>query len=286
MKTTYSLFSFTIIFLTILLLSTTTVHAYDSKRRTPLNYNIILDLSDRVLQDHQLNKDMLLIEDMFKFFEVQARRGLILTSKDRFSVKIIPQNGSPLDVNYFENKLQLYLDEVEVKDKNTTINKFSSTLKSTLQELFNACKYGKTTRDYFGVDIWSYLYNKGVSFEKSGYNNVALIVTDGYFDFEKKNHVLKSKNKFTSTQFLRELKGVDWISIANEKDYGLIPIALSSEVNWIVAGIESKNTQDILQTKKIIYIWEKWIKESGAKDYHFILNSSGRQMSSQLLELL
>ncbi|GGG51831.1 hypothetical protein [Bizionia arctica] len=286
MKTTHSNFAVTKIFLIIFLLSNSIVHAIEQGKRTPLNYTIILDLSDRVMQDHQLEKDMLLIEEMFKVFETQARRGLILTSKDRFSVKIIPQNGSPLNVNYYENKLQIYLDEVAVKDKNTVISNFASTLPSTLKELLKASKYGETNRDYFGVDIWSYLLNIGNSFEKIGYNNVALIITDGYFDFEKKDHVLKAENRFTSTQFIKKLKGIDWASIANEKDYGLIPITLSSHVNWIVSGIESKNSLDILQTKKITYIWEKWLKESGATDYHFILNSSARQMSSQLLEQL
>ncbi|EGV43621.1 hypothetical protein BZARG_2640 [Bizionia argentinensis JUB59] len=286
MKTTLSFSAITTIFLTVLFFSASIVYAFEPGKKPPLNYNIILDLSDRVLQDHQVQKDMLLIEEMFKVFEIQARRGLILTSKDRFSVKIIPQKGSPLDVNYYENKLQLYLDEVAVKDKNTTISKFSSTLQSTLQELVNACKYGETNGAYFGVDIWSYLYNNGISFEKLGYNNVAVIITDGYFDFENRSHVLKAENRFTSTQFLKQLKGFDWMSIAQEKDYGLIPIALSRHVNWIVSGIESKNSQDILQTKKITYFWEKWLKESGAKNYHFILNSSGRQMSSQLLAIL
>lgn len=281
----------TIIVLTIQLLIITisgidSAHATENSKRKPNNYNIILDLSDRVLNKHQVEKDMALIEETFIHFETQARRGLILISKDRFSVKIIPQQGSPLDMEYYENLLQINLDEINVKDKNLKLKAFSLSIKNTLLELAKSCKYGKNSRDYFGVDIWSFLNNKGAVFNKSGYDNVALIITDGYFDFESKNHVLKFKNRSTSTQFLKHLNGFDWQTKAEHDDYGLIPIQLSTNVTWIVSSIQSKNNLDILQTKKIAFFWKKWLIESGANNYHFILNSSEKEMTSQLLAML
>jgi hypothetical protein len=55
------------------------------------NYTVVLDLSDRILLPEQLDKDFYLIEKYFKVFEKNARRNLVLSSKDRFAIRIIPQ---------------------------------------------------------------------------------------------------------------------------------------------------------------------------------------------------
>lgn len=287
MKTIQTITLRTIQLLILIVLSIYSTYASENSKRKPINYSIILDLSDRILQKHQIEKDIALIEKTFKHFETQARRGLILTSKDRFSVKIIPQKGSPVDMEFFENSLQINLNEIAVKDKNLKLQALSSSIRGVLLKLSKACMFSEHSRDYFGVDIWSYLNNKGSEFFNiEGYENITLIITDGYFDFENKDHVLKFKNRFTSTQFLNSLNGFDWQSKAETGDYGLIPIKLNANVSWIISGIQSKNSSDILQTKKIAYFWEKWLNESGAKNYRFILNGSEHEMTSQLLMML
>ena len=171
MKKIQTITVFTIQILLVAFLGIDSANATESSKREPINYNVILDLSDRVLNKHQIEKDMILIEETFKRFETQARKGLILTSKDRFSVKIIPQKGSPLDMDYYENLLQINLDEINIKDKNLKLKAFSNSIKVVLKELAESCKYGKSSREYFGVDIWSYLNNKGMVFNKNGYKN-------------------------------------------------------------------------------------------------------------------
>ena len=272
--------------LTITASGINSLHATENSKRKPINYNVILDLSDRILIKHQVEKDIAMIEKMFNSFEKKARSGLILTSKDRFCVKIIPQKDSPLDIEYYENLLQINLNETDVKDKNIKLESFSLSIKIILLELFKSCKYSENSRDYFGVDIWSYLNNKGSVYNKVDYKNVVLIITDGYFDFESKKHVLQFNNRFTSTQFLEQLNGFDWQTKAMHDDYGLIPVQLSANVTWIISSIHSKNNLDILQIKKITYFWKKWLIESGANNYNFIYNSSKNEMKSQLLEIL
>ena len=73
--------------------------------KSAINYTVVLDLSDRILLPNQLDKDLYLIENYFKSFEEHSRRNLVLTSKNRFSVKIIPQKNSPLNVEHYEDLL-------------------------------------------------------------------------------------------------------------------------------------------------------------------------------------
>jgi hypothetical protein len=252
--------------------------------KQPVNYVVLLDLSDRILAPEQLDKDFALIETTFKSFEKQARQNLVISSKDRFRIKIIPQKNSPLNVNHFEDLLQLYLDETEVAIKNKSLVSLSKTLPKILENLKKEAMYGETSNKYFGVDIWAYLHDNGMGLSKAGYENKILILTDGYFDFESQAHVIQDKNQYTSTRFLNDLTTSNWKLISESQQYGLLPIQLDKNTKWIVAGISGKKANDILQTEKITYFWEKWLKQSGVKYIGVILNSSRTDMSSKLSE--
>ena len=254
--------------------------------KSAINYTVVLDLSDRILLPNQLDKDLYLIENYFKSFEEHSRRNLVLTSKNRFSVKIIPQKNSPLNVEHYEDLLKIYLDETAVKDKNKSLLALSQSLPKILENLKKEALYGKESSNYFGVDIWAYLHDNGKRLSKAGYDNNVLVLTDGYFDFESQSHVIKDKNRYTSTRFLNELTIADWKQISESKGYGLLPIELEKNTNWIIAGISGKKTNDILQTEKITYFWKKWLTQSGVATSQFVLNGSKTEMSSQLVSQL
>ena len=251
--------------------------------KKPTNYTVVLDLSDRILLPEQLEKDFYLIEKYFKVFEKKARQNLVLSSKDRFSVRIIPQQNSPLNVNHYEDLLQLHLNETEVKNKNKALIALSQSLPKVLANLKKEALYGKYSKNYFGVDIWAFMHNNGKGLSKAGFENTVLVLTDGYFDFENQTHVLKNKNQYTSTRFLNELNTTSWKQISESKEYGLMPIQLEKNTKWIVAGIFGKKANDILQTEKITYFWKKWLTQSGVTSKQFILNGSKTEMSSNLL---
>jgi hypothetical protein len=279
--------SYTLILVFITSLLFTSCGKEENKiEKKPINYTVILDLSDRILLPEQLDKDFYLIEKYFKVFEANSRRNLVLSSKNRFSVKIIPQKNSPLNVDHYEDLLQIYLDETDVKDKNKSLLALSQSLSQVLKALKKEALFGKVSNAYFGVDIWAYLHDGGMGLSKPAYTNTVLVLTDGYFDFESQTHVIQNKNQYTSTLFLNELTSADWKQISETKEYGLLPIQLEKETKWIVAGFSGKRANDILQTEKITYFWKKWLKQSGVANSKFILNGSKTDMSSNLVEQL
>lgn len=271
----------------ILVLTLVSCGGDESKSITkPTNYTIILDLSDRILSPEQFDKDIALIQTSFKSFEKQARKNLVISSKDRFSIKIIPQKNSPLNLNHYEDLLQLYLDEKDVSIKNNSLIQMANTLHKNLENLKKDALYGKENKDYFGVDIWAYLHDNGAELSKVNYVNKVVIITDGYFDFESQEHVIHEKNRYTSTSFLNKLKSIDWKQKAVVNEFGLLPIRLDKDTQWIVAGICGKKEADILQTEKITYFWEKWLKESGVNKMDVILNGSKTSMCSNLIDVI
>jgi hypothetical protein len=255
----------------------------------PSNYTIVLDLSDRLLEPGQTAKDIAIIEEAFIRFELIARKSLILTSKDRFTIKLIPQRGSKLNWNLYENKLQISLDKIEAKDKNTLLIALKDSIHQILQNMYKEAYHGSKSSDYFGVDIWEYLYNNSKSLSPDNYNNTVLIITDGYFDFENNHHVLQEGNKHTNTSFIDKLNNQNWKIESEKNQIGLIPIKVLPDTKYIIAGLNSKKNGDVLQIEKLEYFWTKWLIESGIKSEKNILiitNSSEIDLKNKILESL
>lgn len=133
----------------------------------------------------------------------------------------------------------------------------TQSLPKVLENLKKDAIYRKDSSNYFGVDIWAYMHYNGKGLSKPDYDNIVLVLTDGYFDFESQYHVIQNKNQYTSNHFLNELTTTDWKQISVAKEYGLLPIQLEKNTKWIVAGISGKKANDILQTEKITYFWKK-----------------------------
>jgi hypothetical protein len=261
----------------------------ENSRLKPSNYTIVLDLSDRLLEPGQTAKDIAIIEEAFVRFELIARKSLILASKDRFSIKLIPQRGSKLNWNLYENKLQLSLDKIEAKDKNTLLIALKDSIHQILQNMYKEAYHGSKSSDYFGVDIWEYLHNNSKSLTPDDYNNTVIILTDGYFDFENNQHVLQEGNKHTNTSFMDKLNNNNWKVESEKKQIGLIPIKVNHDTKYIIAGLSSKKNDDVLQIEKLEYFWTKWLIESGIKSERNIMiiaNSSEIDLKNKLMESL
>jgi len=166
-----------VLFVIFICIAITSCSKEDKKTTKPLNYLVIIDLSDRILAKNQLDKDIFLIESLYKKFEEKSKQNLILNSKNRFSVKIIPQKNSPLDTDYFENKLQIYLDEINVKDKHSKLQLLTNSLPNQLRKLKREALYSKKSNGYFGVDIWAYFHDNGKHLSKPNYENRVLVLT-------------------------------------------------------------------------------------------------------------
>lgn len=73
------------------------------------NYIILLDLSDRLLNDNQIDRDIQLITKVFDgFYEHVRYKKFFIKSNDKFKIVFAKQNGIPYSKSEEENKL--YLD--------------------------------------------------------------------------------------------------------------------------------------------------------------------------------
>ena len=254
------------------------------------NYVVLLDLSDRIIgKQDQVNIDTNAIRAVFERFEKSVQKNIMVKSKDKFCIRIIPQKQSSLPGNSFENNLSIDLGKYNAAEKLVKLNQFRANLSMQLGLLYQQALLGNKSSDFAGVDIWQY-FNDQVNSDLDGmYNNKVIVLTDGYFDFEDKAHGINANNQSTTTSpLLAKMNGLNWKKELEEKKLGIIPVKLNIAAKWLVCGIQPKiSSRDLLEAEKLSYLWKQWLQQSGATQVAKpIINSSSEKMKNLILNNL
>ncbi len=248
-----------------------------------INYIVLLDLSDRMLNTRQADFDKEMIRSFFRSFEESARAQFFIRSNDGFHISIVPQYGSPLQSMDFEEKLSIQLDAIPPVKRATEAGAFMAHFDKVLDELYAKARIGENTSDYFGVDLWSYFNNRLPFDLKDDAQNIILLLTDGYFDFENHEFTSNKKNRFTSSIFLKKLN-TDWLQTAKDADYGYLPAHCDLDsTKIIVAGIHPKKLSQT-EEQKLTYFWEKWLKEMNCSQYAILPMMNAKQIATRVYE--
>lgn len=252
------------------------------------NFLVILDLSDRLIHNpQQVDFDTSAISAVFQKFEKSVQRNIVVKSNDKFSIRIIPQTNSRIDINNLQNSLSIDLSKNNASQKLKALNDFKSNFSRNLSNLYQQAYLGNKDSDYPGVDIWQY-FNEQINTDlDSRYNNKILVITDGYFDFEDHSHGIRKRNTATITSpLLLKMRQDNWQLISDSSGIGLEPVLLNVQSKWIICGIQSKpGCKDLLEAKKLSYLWKKWLLKSGQKNiFEPIINTNSFKAKSLILE--
>jgi hypothetical protein len=246
---------------TIVLFSVNALFAQQAVNRV-----VVIDLSDRVLNPDAIKADKEVLNKLIADFQQQVKKNLIIKSSDRFSVIILEQKNCNYKTDYYAENLSLDMAALSIDKKAKELKKFCTNAGVIIDKLYKDAKFSNTSKDYAGVDMWEFFNNKLSYCLKKGYKNEVYVLTDGYFDFESYAHVVKDGNRFTSSQFLKNITGIDWKKKATKENYGYVRIAKKMETfSCIVVGIDPK-TNDLYAQDKISFFWEKWLKEMGINE--------------------
>jgi hypothetical protein len=253
----------------------------------PVNYVVLIDLSDRLIHSEQAAHDIAQIEKVFAAFTEQVKQHLYILSEDRFQVRIIPQKGSSLHAEHYENALSIDMKTLEPAEKGNQLDKLSAAFPTIIQQLYAEAILGQKTSDYPGVDIWKYFKYRIADDLPANYRHKVIVLTDGYFDFEDISHVMQEGNRYTHSGFLKNpnLQGLDWRKYAEQNDFGYIPVDIPVKVQVAVSGLRPKS-ELLIEEEKLKYFWNKWLIESCGTPGFFIADASATIMTRQLSEFL
>lgn len=255
----------------------------NNTRSNPVNYMVLLDLSDRLITTGQSERDIEIIKAVFAEFSRTVRKNLVINSSDKFQVIIAPQKGIPYNAGDFENLLFIDMGSLNAGVKLSTLVGFENNLDIALINLYKKANLGNKSSDYPGTGLWQFFNeNLGYLAEKR-YDNKLVILTDGYFDLEDYSRQLADGERYPTTSFLGSVRNKsEWKAIMEKNDLGLIPVKKQFPgMRVIVAEINPKYDFQY-ETDMLIYVWKKWCSEMQIPVTEVMLKTSLPQTISLL----
>ncbi len=218
------------------------------------NISILLDLSDRLLDNSQIKKDTQLINYIADFFIEQHKS---LTQKDlykngdKMKVFFYPQ-PQILDINKYQEDLSVEMivkgkGKAQIKEivaNRDTLANMKNTWHNALDKIYtNTIK----TKDCTGSDIWGFFDKSAKTYcIKKGSRNILVILTDGYLYHKDSWGCIK--NKIYS--------GIVPRTVDIQDSIAPIDIDLSG-LEVLFLEINPKKSTDFSKIKKLLVDWCK-----------------------------
>lgn len=270
----------------------------DAKKETPPppkdNYIILLDLSDRILNNNQqqVPKDIFVVQSIFKAFksklEAKDPTRLFYTVSDKLKVMVAPQRNTIEDIYNLAGDLRITLASAQPEQKAHLIEETEKKFSSVLPEIYRKAVISNNSKDYPGADIWKYFNEDLAGDLEADATNTLFIITDGYLDFEPTELRPTENNRFTScAQIIKNLKAQpDWHVRFESEDYGLLPVKKKFP-NLKVVLLEIKPKDDWPGEYTLLTdIWGKWLKEMGINSYSFIKDDNINEVNESIEKLM
>jgi hypothetical protein len=178
------------------------------------NFILLLDLSDRLIDQDQVKRDLNIIENVIwpEFLKI-VKKKVYVKSKDAFQIVFANQENSifsPTDLFRFQDSLSIDLSTELVRNKKKKTDYFKNNFGRFLKNIYKKASFSKDKNAYYGADIYKYfnedLANEIVkSSKESNVINHIFILTDGYLYIkgqsdEMTNEFPSVKQKFNSSK--------------------------------------------------------------------------------------
>jgi hypothetical protein len=239
-----------------------------SPDKTPEQFIVLLDLSDRITQPGQIEADKELIQKTFEEFEKKAHAHLLINSKDKFQVCIAPQKNLPFDKDVEAEKLTFDLSTIKTAERVKKLKEFKATLGEKLNNLYSKAYVGNDTKHYEGSNIWQFFNETLPALTSKNIVTRLLVLTDGYFDFEENNAKLTDGRLSTTTEFMTRIrKAQNWKSEMENNGYGILPVNQNFDNTFVcVSEIRSKFAANLNEAEMLQYVWNDWLRKNGISD--------------------
>ena len=242
-------------------------HILDNKEQN-LNVSILLDLSDRIELPKTVAKDSAYLSSLSKAFMSHVKRKKLIMLEDKMQLFFNPE---PINnkVNKIAEKLKLSFTKQTSK---ANLDKGIVLYSKHPSQLYQLSKEdAEMHKGYPGSDIWRFFKDHVEDYcIDNCHRNVLVVLTDGYM--YHKNTVMRSENftSFLTKKSLRKLNlnTSNWKKIIEKRKLGFIPIGKSlRNLEVLVIGIESHNTNNPYAKDIIEKYWSDWFDSMNIKNY-------------------
>jgi hypothetical protein len=215
------------------------------KPRIKHNYIVLLDLSDRLIVQHnQPERDKQIIRNLYELFEDRVRQNLYIKSKDEIKVVIAPQLGSGLRRDVFEDRLYVNMDNIKSVYRKLNEDQRREDFFANVDTLYRQAVFSNQTEDYHGADIWKYFYEDlSLDYSNEGLTqNYLFIITDGYpIVGANRKKLLEVKNTFPDLH---------------------------------IVLLEASPREKDMEWDQVMEVWQEWFDGMGVEEYTLIKGGS------------
>jgi hypothetical protein len=221
------------------------------------NYIILLDLSDRLIVQHnQPERDKEIIRDLYSLFEEKVRKELYIKSGDQIKVVMAPQLGAGIRRDVFEDRLYVNMNSIKTVFRKLKEEDRKKDFYANLDTLYANAVFSKRPEDYNGADIWKYFYEDlKMDYSKDPLTeNYLFILTDGYpIVGHNQNKLLKVTNEFP---------------------------------NLHIVLLEAAPREKDMEWDHIMSNWEEWFTRMDIKKYTMVKRGSITKELEQIKEIV
>jgi len=254
------------------------------------NYIILLDLSDRILENdqQQIAKDLTVIKNIYGFFKSNLNKKdpshLYYALNDKLKVLIAPQKSTPGKLYETSGLLRVDISAEPPEKRSRLVQESEKKFSTILPDVYRQALVSKHSSGYAGADIWKYFNEDLADDLDKDAQNTLFIITDGYLDFEKTEDRPNLNNRFTScAKIINTLKThADWSSRFDNEDYGLMSVTKKFPHLRVVLLQMNPSQEWPEEYPLLTKIWSKWFKEMNIDTFSFIKNDNIGEVTESL----
>lgn len=212
-----------------------------ASKRKPYRLWVVLDLSDRILESGQVNRDKSVIYSVASVFRALAKKEKFVYSEDALEFAIAEQTSVPYEdfQRAFVDSMSVDLARMHFSKRRVAIDSFESKSKFMIDELYSKAQYSTDPKMFSGANIPEFFADhlrQQVNLPDDSSEYFVFIVTDGY--------------PYVDGTFSRDVSNLPVFSMPKNR------------VNVMLLEI-NPNNQDIYRFNEIKHSWYQWLAKIG-----------------------
>ena len=257
----------------VVLLVCLTVGRADGQTSKPVNIVVLLDTSNRLKKEGQVQRDIRIIEYIITHFEKEfvmkhLRKGRRAGPyQHRLDIAIPEQYRAP-------EIPEAILEKLTIKDSGKRVGypEFKQKRDALSQAVKDLYQFVQKENPYTGADIWKWFKKDAQFYLKEGFHNYIVCLTDGYLMFNDDIEKELGSGRFIEVGKLRDEPNwkeriIPLLSI--EKDFSNHNVTfMMVEIN--IFEDEEKHIEHTQDYDIMIAHWDPWLKDMGITDIRFM----------------
>lgn len=229
---------------------------------------VLLDLSDRLLNNNQIAIDTAIINHVYSCFNDVCRSNYYVKSNDRLMVEVAPQKSFSSNMFDLTDKLRVEMNQVNLQEKSKYVMNYKEEFSKQLSLLYSSVSKSENKSDYAGSDIWKFFNNKlsDITIKDKNRETYLIVLTDGYFDFENIADKKNIGNFYSYSENILSYgrsQSANWKKALDNANMGLIPINVNNtNLHILVLEITPKKHINFYDEENLLkYNWNCWVAQ-------------------------